>query len=314
MFTRDAQQAALNFVVGQLTYIEPQVYKIQYPELPYAELIPVDTTAPDWIPSITYFSQDQVGKADWFHGAAQDVPRAEVTREKFETQVRMAAIGYGWNSEEIGKAQLLGVPLGTDKAAAARRASQEFINRTSFSGDAAANYAGISNATTVTATTAPADGTGGTTTASTKTPVQIVRDLNGQLQGIFMGSNTVEMADTVLMPIGLWSYLAATLMGNGGEGKTILQFFMENNIYTMQTGRRLTIRAVIGLDTAGAGGISRTVFYRRDPAVLKLHMPMPFRFLPAWQVGPMMFEVPGVFRLGGLDVKRTSAMRYLDGL
>jgi hypothetical protein len=36
----DAQQA-LGFAVSQTAYIEQQVYKTQYPEIQYAQLIPV---------------------------------------------------------------------------------------------------------------------------------------------------------------------------------------------------------------------------------------------------------------------------------
>jgi hypothetical protein len=69
-----------------------------------------------------------------------------------------------------------------------------------------------------------------------------------------------------------------------------------------------------GLDTAGAGGTARMVAYRRDPNVVKLHIPMPHRFLPVWQSGPIRWEVPGIFRLGGTDVRRPKEMLYVDGL
>jgi hypothetical protein len=56
------------------------------------------------------------------------------------------------------------------------------------------------------------------------------------------------------------------------------------------------------------------VAYRRNPQVLKLHVPMPHRFLPVYQDGPLNFVVPGVFRLGGLDIRRPKEVRYGDGI
>ena len=38
------------------------------------------------------------------------------------------------------------------------------------------------------------------------------------------------------------------------------------------------------------------------------------RFFPVWQTGPFRFEVPGAFRIGGVDVSLPGAMRYADGL
>lgn len=41
---------------------------------------------------------------------------------------------------------------------------------------------------------------------------------------------------------------------------------------------------------------------------------MPHRFLPVWQTGPMWFDVPGIFRFGGLEIRRPGAARYVDGI
>lgn len=95
---------------------------------------------------------------------------------------------------------------------------------------------------------------------------------------------------------------------------TLLQFLRANNTYTAMTGQQLTIRGVRGLETAGAGVTARMVAYRRDPQVLKLHIPMPHRFLPVYQAGPLRWTVPGVFRLGGLDIRRPAEVVYRDGI
>jgi len=73
------------------------------------------------------------------------------------------------------------------------------------------------------------------------------------------------------------------------------------------------MRAVRGLDTSGAGATTRAVFYRRDPQILKVHIPMPHRFLPVFQSGPIRFDVPGIFRFGGLEIRRPGSVRYMDG-
>jgi len=41
---------------------------------------------------------------------------------------------------------------------------------------------------------------------------------------------------------------------------------------------------------------------------------MPHRFLPAWQSGPLRWDIPGVMRLGGLDVRLPKEVVYLDGI
>jgi hypothetical protein len=55
------------------------------------------------------------------------------------------------------------------------------------------------------------------------------------------------------------------------------------------------------------------VLYRRDPSVLSFYLPMPHRFMPVWQNGPLNFLVPGIFRVGGVEIRRPYSVRYQDG-
>jgi hypothetical protein len=131
-----------------------------------------------------------------------------------------------------------------------------------------------------------------------------------QMQSATLG---VEMADTILFPIAIFNLLAG-MPFNATAEITVLEWFKRYNIYTMTTGLPVTVRVVRGLEVAGTSTLNRMVFYRNDPQVLKLHMPMPHRFLPVWQRAPLAFDVPGIFRTGGVEVRRPTAMRYLDGV
>jgi hypothetical protein len=314
IYTRDAQQVAYNFVVQQNTAIESKIVRMQYPDVQYPDLVPVDTvTGNEWVKSITYYSADMVGRADWFHHTALDVPLAELTREKFERGMEMAAIGYRWTIEEVAQAMNTpGLNLTADKAAACRRAYEEFVDNIALRGSVGKQMQGLINSSLVTATTAPADGAAGATTFASKTNDQVIRDVNTALTGIATGTNWLYYADTVLLP-------PAVLVGMAGRiiqytNITLLEWLKTYNVLTVQTGRPITIAGVRGLETAGVGQISRMVAYRRDPDVLKMWIPMPHRFLPVWQRGPLVFDVPGIFRLGGVEIRLPAAMRYLDGI
>lgn len=312
MFTQDAQQRSMNFLISQQTLVEPTVYAMKYQEIQYSTLIPVDTSAPEWINSVTYFSMDGVGRAEWFSGKAHDMPNVDLSREKFETGVHMAGIGYGYDLEELGKAQLLGMNLTNDKALLARRVSEEKIEQVAFQGDTQKGFSGLINNANVTATSAPADGASSSRAFADKTPAQVLRDVNTVLIGVYTDTVGTELADTLLLPAASLAELGSRTMSDLNS-QTVLEYIRLNNIYTQTTGQPLTIRGVFGfLNTAGTSSSRRMVAYRRSPEVLKMHMPMPFRFLPAYQTGPMRFDVPGVFRLGGVDIRRPKAVRYLD--
>lgn len=307
----DAQQA-LSFLVQQLAYIEPQVYATRYPTIQYPFLIPVDTSAPEWVKTITFYSVDGVGKAQWINHYGKDIPYANDVRSQFNTPVNMAGIGYEYTLEEINQARMIpGMNLTADRAGYARQAYEEFVDGVMMRGDTDVGYNGLINYPGITTVPAPV---GVSTFADwpRKTPDEILADINSLLAGIYTGTNTVEWANTVLLPIDRLLYISNLRLTDLSE-TTVLTYVLRNNAYTAVTGQALTFRGVRGLENAGAGATHRMIAYRRAPDVLKAHIPMPHRFLTPQQI-ILIFKVPGIFRLGGLDIRLPGAVRYMDGI
>lgn len=301
-------QASMGFVVSQTAHIEAGVNMLTYPDIQYPDLIPVDTSAHPFAKTITYYSGDIVGRAKWINGQADDIPIAGAELNKHETAIQMAAVGYGYGFEELGQAMMLGYPLTDTDAKAARRAYEEFVDGVAFIGDTTKNFAGFINNALVTPVAATFGDWGGTGS----TPEQIIHDFNQGIRLSWSNTNFTSLADTVLLPFLKLDYLASVVLPS--TTTTLLQFIKANNTYSATTNRPLVIRGVRGLDTAGVGPTNRMIAYRRSPEVLKMHIPMPHRFLPAWQAGPLRIEVPGVFRLGGVDIRRPKEVNYIDGI
>jgi hypothetical protein len=305
MRTFDAQ-AAFGFIIAQTAHIEASVYAIKYGDIQYPNLIPVDTSAHPFAKTVEYYSSDKAGKADWINGNSDDIPMADVEHSKFNTPVFTAGIGYGYGWEEINQAQMLGINLANDKAAAARRASEEMVDRIALEGDATKGMEGLFDNSAVTSTPAL---TGDWPTASGDA---IIADINACLTNVQVATNNIILADTLLLPFASWNLIASKRLTD--TSMTILEFIRLNNVYTAQTGAPLTIRAERNLDDAGISGDARMIGYRRSPEVLKLHMPMPHRFMPVYQTGPLRWDVPGVMRLGGLDIRLPNEISYVDGI
>lgn len=301
-------QAALGFVISQATHIEAAVNATVYPDIQYSFLIPVDTSAHPFTQTVTYYSSDMFGKAGWINGNSDDIPLAGTERAQHKTSVYTAGIGYGFGWEEVNVAMMMGVSLQADDAAAARRAYEEMVDRVALAGDAEKNFNGFLDYPGVTAAAV----TTGNWLLPATTEDQILADVNEVILGTAEDTIYTSIADTLLLPLDRINRMATTRLGD--TQSTILEFLRRNNTYTAMTGRPLEIRGVRGLETAGAGNTGRMVAYRRSPDVVKLHIPMPHRFLPVFQRGPLNWEVPGVFRLGGVDVRRPKEVRYGDGI
>ena len=303
----DAMQANLGFVESQTAYVEAGVYRTRFPAIRYPGLIPVDYSAPEWIKTITYYSMDITGKADWIGDRASDIPVVGTSLAQDETAVQMAGIGYDYGLEEVNQALMLGMNLPGEKAAAARLIYERTVDNIMFTGDAEKGWKGLYNNASVTAISAT---TGDWATA---TEDQILADVNELLGGIYTATNEIAMADTLLLPSLKLQYIASKRLGDGNGALTILQFLQQANVYTAETGNQLTIRGARGLNTAGAASTARMVAYRRSPEVLKAHIPMRHRFLPVQVVG-LTYKVPGIFRLGPLDIRLPKEVRYSDGI
>jgi hypothetical protein len=306
MKTFDAQ-AAMGFVTSQTAHIEASVYQMRYADIQYPSLIPVETAANPFVKTVTYYSSDKAGVAGWINGNSDDIPMADVEMSQFESPVFTAGIGYGYGWEEINQAQMLGMGLSADKANAAKRAAEEMVDRIALEGDATKGMEGLFDHSAVTANAAT---TGDWQGAAT--PDQIIADVNDAIGGVAIATNNVTMADTLILPYSKFNFIASTRVTD--TSMTILEFIRQNNIYTATMGAPLTIRAARKLDDAGVSATARMIAYRKNPEVLKLWMPMTHRFLPVYQTGPLRWDVPGVMRLGGLDVRLPKEITYVDGI
>lgn len=316
----DAQRLA--FVTAEAFRVNQRIYETRFPDWDFSRLIYVDTTGPEWSPGVLTYTSDLSGVAKWQSGYAKDVPLADVSQASETRAFHMAAVGYQYNIEEVNSILQVGGSLPDRRARAARLAYTKFMYDLTLTGNTEKGLGGLINYSGVTTTVAPADGTGSSTYwvdddgVGQKTPALIVRDINLALQGIYTATNTVEMADTILLPVEAYNYIAGTPF-SATTMETILSFIQRANIYTISTGRPLTIRAVRELGTAATGaaaGNGRMVAYKNDQDYVKLHLPMPHRFLPVYQDGPFNWTVPGIFRTGGVELLSTAAFRYIDGI
>lgn len=289
--------ANLGFVVKQTSHVEAKVIEMEYPEIRYAQDIPVDTSANPFAKSVTFYSMDKVGRAKVVNGHGDDVPMANAQIDQHETEVTMAAIGYGFSLEEVGQALMLGMNLDSMGAEAANYAYEKFIDDvayTGFNGTSGGlyNYAGI--------VTAAAGGLW-----IGRTPQQILEDFNSLITGPFSTTNGVEIPNTVRLPLSVLGDIA-TRQISPESTMTILEFVQLKNVYTAQTGQPLDIRGDYRLT-------DKAVAYHKSERVMKMHIPMALRFLPVQPIN-LEYKVPGMFRTGGLDIRRPAAVRYMMGV
>ena len=120
-------QLAVGFVVQQAAHVEQGVNEVTYPDVQYAQLIPVDTSAHPFTDTVLFYGADRFGSAKWINGNADDIPLVGSERTTFKSSVYTAGVGYAWGWEEINKAMLYGVNLAADDAITARQIGRAHV-------------------------------------------------------------------------------------------------------------------------------------------------------------------------------------------
>lgn len=299
--------AGMAFLVSQLTHIESKMYETKYKNINYAQLIPVSNEAGEWAESVTYFFMDGAAVAKFVGSKSLDVPIAEVGTNKVVVPVELAATGYEYSDEEMRQAVALGRPLSQMKANAARRAYEELAQRTAMTGDTTHALPGFINNTNVTAATVVNPGSG--TEWVNKTPAQILYDINDLMGDIFVDSLQVERPDTLALPTAQWNYIATTPRSDNSD-MSIMSWLVANSPYLSSEADIVPVSELAG---AGAGATDRMMAYTKDIEKVVFHIPMPLRFSEPQRKG-RGFEVPGEFKLSGVEFRYPGSARYGDGI
>lgn len=305
-------EAAMSFLVTQRTHIEPQLYEIKYPDVTYAEILPVDTSAPEWAPIVAVQSADIRGELEFAGPNSNDDNRADVGYAFGTQPIQTARLGYGYSLEEIQQAMLMGRDLSADKARATMRIFEQGLNKLAYLGNSAAGYEGLLNNSSV-----PSDNPG-TTIASliaAATDVAgaqaIITFFQGALNTVYVDqTNTTFMPTHILLPPEQYTSLASTIVPFGGN-LTMLNYLEQNLLSGRQ---RVQIIPEISLRGAGAGSTDRMMVYTRTMEAAKFHLPMGPRFLDPYRDSGTSWFIPGLTRTGGTEIRVPAAHTYIDGV
>lgn len=133
------------FLARQLDYVRSQTYDRQLPAINADNLVPDDTSVPEWAETVIQYAYDMVGMAKVVANYADDLPRADVRATSRSVTVRTLGDSYGYNVNELRASRATGAGLDTRKAAAAKRAMDLKIASIKLVGDSVYGLYGLFN-------------------------------------------------------------------------------------------------------------------------------------------------------------------------
>ncbi|MCK6585953.1 MAG: DUF2184 domain-containing protein [Polyangiaceae bacterium] len=296
----DANETAV--FARQLEFVRAQTYDIEYPELKARRLIPVANDVDPAAEEFTYRQFDFAGRTKVITNPADDSPLVDVQGKEFTSKIITLGDSYAYSVFDLQRASRVGWQIDQKRAMAAREVAEFDLDDLAAVGNAETGLPGLLNHSDIQLTTADT----GAWLTGPKTPLQIIGDMNKLAKAPFLATKERHAPDTMLLPTDHFGHIASTPM-SVDNNTTILQFFLRNTPWIRN------VEPWYRLATAGAGGATRSMVYRRSPLVMELLISQEFTQLPP-QARNYAFVVPCFLRAGGLKLYRPLACRYMDSI
>lgn len=250
------------------------------------------------------------GNMPWISAETTAIAKIGINGERIVLPLRLLAREISYTSPELERSALLGQPIDGQQMNAMNESYQMNIDQMVYIGSTEVGATGLLNSPLVTAANVP-NGIGGTPQWSTKTPLEILADVNTILTQAWLASGYSMVPTELRLPPIQYGYLAATLISNAGN-TSILKFLSDNSIAMTNNGRSLNIQPIKWLAARGVGGTDRMLAYTND--VDRVRFPMvPIRRETPYYYG-IRFTAPYLWAFGELEVVYPETLRYADGI
>lgn len=250
------------------------------------------------------------GNMPWISPETTAIPGVSVNGKKVTLALRPLAREVSYTSIELERSQLTSQPIDAQKMDALNQLYQMNTDQMVYIGASEVGATGLINSPLVTAA-AVANGGNGTPEWSTKTPVEILADVNTILEETWESSAIAVCPSKLGVPPLQFSYLAATLISSAGT-TNILEYLKKNCIAMAVNGRELEIVPMKFLTGAGDDDTDRMIAYTNEEQYVRFPM-VPVRRETAYYSG-IRFIAPYLWAFGEMEMVYPETLRYADGI
>lgn len=250
------------------------------------------------------------GNMPWISPEATAIPGVSINGERVVFPLRLLAREVSFTSVELERSQLTGQPIDTQKADALNILYQMNTDQMAYVGSSDVGATGMLNDASVTASTV-ATGAAGSTTWATKSPDEILADVNTLLTATWKAAAYAVCPGKLLLPPVQFSQIASAKVSSAGN-VSVLKFLQENSIALKVNGKELDIQPVKWLPGLGSAGSDRMVAYTNEENRIRFPM-VPIRRETAYYQG-IRFIAPYLWAFGQVEMVYPETVQYADGI
>lgn len=257
------------------------------------------------------------GGLNWISNEGNAIAGPSLDIGKTPQPMRLWGAEVKYTVPELVKAQALGQPVDAQKVEGMNLKRNMDLDNVVYFGDSSLGFTGLVNSSTVIAPSNVANGAAGTPQWTTKTPAEILKDVNELLTTTWQNAGWKVMPNRLLLPPAQYGYLASTMV-NTAANYSILTYLLENNICT-KSGTKLEILPLKWLIGAGAGGtpgtlgtVDRMVSYNKDKKYVQYPMTelqrTPLEYRSLYQITTYWA------RFGQVEFRYATTLGYRDAI
>lgn len=247
---------------------------------------------------------------NWASQNANALPRVQLDAGLTTKPLRPWTLGVEYTVFDLANAQRIGRPIDATQVDAMEQKWDMDVDQMVAIGDTGVSAYGMYNNPAVTPYNVDA-GASGSLAWSTKTPSEILNDVNTLLNAVWVASAVAQVPEDLRLPTLQFGYIASTPVSTAGT-MSILEYVATNCISYAANGQKLRIFPSKWLDGLGASSSDRMAAYTRRenfiryPLVPKSMTPVQYRGI--WQSSTYFG------RLGEIELVYPGTVGYADGI
>ena len=264
--------------------------------------------------SVAYGITGGAGASPVTAGGANGIPVVQASVDKGVYKAHVFAAALRVMFQDMQRSNYIGRSLDNLLQDGVRMAYDKHMDENTYVGIEDYGTTGLVNNPDVTETTA-ASGAASTATWATKTPQEILNDVNDALAAVWAANEYDETAvpNHILIPYEQYNYILTTMV-TGLATETIYDFLMKNNV-AAKNGGSLFIGATRWCKGAGTGSKDRMVVYVNHERFVKEDELVPMsRIMSAPNVANVCYDTAYMANISEVQLFYPTSMLYVDGI
>lgn len=316
-FTDSAISTAGAFLVSELEKRDP-IVRVPLTSFTYARDIPIKIGG-GWVDHTSNLNIDYGVTGGSSNGTVQASganasPLVQMNLEKdvYNTHVFNTTMRIRFT--DMMRAQVTGRSLDKMLSDGVRLVYDKHMDANVYVGLSQYGSSGLVNNPDITAATADA-GVGGSTQWSSKTPQEILKDINDAINAVWAagGYDLRAMPNHIILPHEQFNYIA-TQPVSGLSEKSILTYLQENNV-AAKNNVELVIAGVPWCKGAGTGSSDRMVVYVHHEDFIAVEELAPLsRVMTSPSTEAQAYDSLYMANLSEVEFFYTQTVRYIDGI